>query len=270
MSVSNFKPTHALLVPALCLILASLGLAQGAFLGSSETFESPPISLTSTFAGGTATTAAGLNIYTASSNWDDFYYFDSGIRVVSSGQGAGGSNNYLYIPVFACSSPHFAGLQANHTYTFDFYAAAGSTSAAGVVVEFGTSTANYDIVSFTSGGTLLTGFNGGSGTATTSGATLTNADVIQWNLAANSGFSTSALDGNGIPWQQYAVTFKYTGSAGTLDFNISADDQAGSLSGGPQPVVIDGFTAVPEPNTSLLVGGAAILFGLRRRIRRAR
>jgi hypothetical protein len=264
MVTSKFAPA---LTAAVLSLVAFPAMAQGVFLGSSETFESPPVSLSSSFAGGSASTASGLNAYTASANWDDFYFFDNGIRVVSSGQGAGGSNNYLYIPIFNCASPHFAGLQTNHTYSFNFYAASGSTSPAAVIVEFGNTSADFDILTFTSGGTILTGFNGGSGTPTTSGATLANADVVQWNLGANAGYSTSALDSNGIPWQQYAVTFKYTGTAGTLDFNISADDPAGTLSGAPQAVVIDGFSAVPEPASALLVGVAAVILRFRRGFR---
>jgi hypothetical protein len=257
------KLTRTLIVAVVALAARS-AMAQGVFLGSNETFESPPVSLSSSFAGGSASTANGLNVYTSSANWGDFYYFDNGIRVVSSGQGAGGSNNYLCIPVFNCASPHFAGLQTNNTYSFNFYAASGSTSPSAVIVEFGNTTADFDILTFTSGGTILTGFNGGSGTPTTSGATLANADVVQWNLGSNAGYSTSALDSNGIPWQQYAVTFKYTGTAGTLDFNISADDPAGTLSGAPQAIVIDSFSAVPEPASALLVGVAAVILRFRR------
>ena len=129
----------------------------------------------------------------------------------------------------------------------------------------------FEIVSYSVGGSLLTGWNNGNGTPTTSGATLTNSDFLEWVLPANAGFSTSALDSNGIPWQTYSLTVKYIGGAGgALDFNISSQDMAGLVPGGSNALVLDNFSAVvvPEPSGSLLVLAGGWIVLCRRRERR--
>jgi hypothetical protein len=266
MSASQTKRSRIIVGFFFSVLVAQSLHAQ--FLGSSEGFESPPLTLSSTWAGGAATAANDLYNYTQTNNWNDFYYFDKGVRVVNSGQGVGGSNHYLYIPIDVCSSPHFVGLQTNQDYVLSVFAASGSSTSAGLVMEFASSATNLDFISFTAGGQMLQGFSDGAGSPTTSGATLANSDMIQWNLAGNPNYSTSALDSSGIPWQQYSLTFKYTGTGGTLDFNLSAADAAGTANGGTSmPVVIDGLaiSPVPEPGSMFFIGCAFTVFRFRRR-----